>query len=498
MQPIPRGFEQIIEGSPISFFGLDLNRRYTWIHNSSFGLTKADVIGRSPFEVFEDPVEAAQIDLLALQVLETGLPTRSELSATRQGVSRHFDISFNLICDPQGVPVGVSGTVFEITERRRAEAALREADRRKDEFIAMLAHELRGPLAPTRNLVALLLRDSELLAGRDRLKVVERQIDHMARLVDDLLDVSRIETDTIPLRRRTFDLFKLLRNVINASSLITQEVGISISLELPDTEALLHADPTRIGQVVTNLMNNARKFTPADGLITVTAEVNGPVVRFCVRDTGVGIAPEHLERVFDRFRQFGLQQNPAFEGLGLGLYLARRLVRMHEGSIEAHSAGLGQGSAFTVSLPLAVEPQLVAQTKAQSELFGHRLKVLVVDDNRDSADSLALLLKVQGHEVSTEYDGRMGLAACERLRPDAVVMDILMPGMDGFELAQRIRDAHWGSGLLLVALSGLGPEHDPRGRQTSLIDVHMTKPVNPDQLFRLLDERGCLLAGQRR
>jgi hypothetical protein len=212
----------------------------------------------------------------------------------------------------------------------------------------------------------------------------------------------------------------------------------------------------------------------------------------------VGIAPEHLERVFDRFRQFGLQQNPAFDGLGLGLYLAKRLIRMHEGSIEAHSAGLGQGSAFTVSLQLAVEPQHAAQAKAQSELFGHRLKVLVVDDNRDLAESLALLLKVQGHEVSTEYDGRMGLAACERLRPDAVVMDILMPGMDGFELAQRIRDAHWGSGLLLVALSGLGPEHDPRGRQTSLIDVHMTKPVNPDQLFRLLDERGCLLAGQRR
>jgi len=497
MQPTLRGFEQIIQDSPISLIELDLNHRYTWIHNSSFGLTQADVVGRSPFEIFDDPGEAAAFDAMVSRVVETGHPVRGELSVTLKGVSRHFNISLSILPNPSGVPVGVAGIVFENTERRRAEAALREADRRKDEFIAMLAHELRGPLAPTRNLVELLIGDSALLAGRERLEVVKRQIDHMARLIDDLLDVSRIEADTIPLRLRSFDLFKLLRNVIKSRQLISAENGISIRLELPEGEAPVHADPMRMVQVVTNLMNNALKFTPADGLITVSAAIDGPQVRFCIRDTGLGIAAEHLERVFERFRQFNVQAQPQFDGLGLGLYLARRLVQMHEGSIEAHSAGLGQGSAFTVSLPLAVEPQVVAQSKAQSELFGHRLKVLVVDDNQDSADSLALLLKTQGHEVSTAYDGSRGLSVCERLRPDAVILDILMPGMDGFELARRIRGMHWGSGLLLVALSGLGPEHDQRGRQTSLIDVHLTKPVNPDQLYRLLDERGCLLAGQR-
>jgi CheY-like chemotaxis protein len=169
---------------------------------------------------------------------------------------------------------------------------------------------------------------------------------------------------------------------------------------------------------------------------------------------------------------------------------------MHEGSIQAHSAGLGQGSAFTVSLPLATAPRRDVPGQAQAELFGHRLKVLVVDDNQDSADSLALLLKTQGHEVSTAYDGSRGLSVCERLRPDAVILDILMPGMDGFELARRIRDAHWGREMLLVALSGLGREHDPRGRHTPMIDAHLTKPAQPSQLFRLLDERGRLLAGQ--
>ncbi len=495
MQSIPRGFEQIIEGTPIALVELDLQRRYTWIHHSSFGLTPADVAGRNAFEVFEDPTEAARFDSMVAQVLETGRPVRGELPISLHSVSRYFDVSLNLLTDQAGAAVGVSGVVFEITERRRAEAALQEADRRKDEFIALLAHELRGPLAPTRNLVTLLMRDPELQAAQPRLAMVDRHIGHMARLIDDLLDVSRIENDTIPLRRRTFDLFKLLRNVVSASRLISQETGISITLDLPEGEALIHADPNRIGQVVTNLMSNARKFTPVDGHITVTAEAAAGMARFRVRDTGVGIPAEHLDRIFDRFRQFSVQDRPEFDGLGLGLYLSRRLVQMHEGSIEAHSDGLGRGSRFSVSLPLASEPDRSPAKSNQSDIVGHRLKVLVVDDSRDSADSLSLLLQAQGHEVNTAYDGLKGLAACERLQPHAVVMDIRMPRMDGFELAHRIRSEHWGRAMLLVALSGLGPSHDARSRQTDLIDVHMTKPADLDQLYRLLDERGQRLAG---
>jgi PAS domain S-box-containing protein len=489
-QELCERLEQAVSGSPIVIFNTDLQLRTIWTHNLGLGLTPADVIGRAPNEVFAHPEEAAHYETLLRTVLETEAPLRAEITATLATSTRHYDLSLQPLTDAEGRLCGVTGLGIDITKRRRAEAALQEADRRKDEFIALLAHELRGPLAPIRNALALLLTGQQPSQAGEQLKLVDRQVSHMVRLVDDLLDLSRITADRIRLQPQAFNLLTLLDNLVFSARLMASPESIDVRFERGDSKVRVHADPARLGQVFANLLNNARKFTPPGGRITVRVERNDNWVSVSIIDTGIGIAPEHLQRVFERFEQLkGVREDPE-RGLGLGLYLARRLVQMHDGRIEVHSDGLNKGSEFRVTLPCLDAGQVKEEHQKQSDFFGHPLRVLVVDDHRDTALSLSMLLESWGHQTSCAHDGISGLEAAQASRPDVVILDIGMPRMNGFEMARRIREQPWGRSLRLMALSGFGQEQDlEQGRQAG-IDAHLTKPADPARLRSLLTEWG--------
>jgi signal transduction histidine kinase len=369
-----------------------------------------------------------------------------------------------------------------------SEAALLEAGRRKDEFLAVLSHELRNPLAPILNAVEILRHrpqnEEELRWSYD---VIDRQVGHLTRLVDDLLDVSRITRGKLEIRRRPVDLNQILVNVADGiqGALAPKQLDLRVSLPLEPMPALV--DPMRMAQVVLNLLDNAVKFTPEGGTIWLSATTSDDDITISVRDSGVGIRPEDLPRLFEMFHQVNGGALPSQNGLGIGLALVRWIVGLHGGTVEAQSDGPGQGSEFVVRLPAAqraVEipappPPAVART-------GTPRRVLIVDDNRDSADSLALLLRRQGNEVQTAYDGIAALGAVESFHPEVVLLDIGMPRLDGYDAARRIRELTNGGNLTLIALTGWGQAKDRDRSYQAGFDAHLTKPVEPAMLEDLL------------
>jgi signal transduction histidine kinase/ActR/RegA family two-component response regulator len=410
-------------------------------------------------------------------------------------------------------------SIEDITERRQIEEAL-EADRHKNEFLAMLAHELRNPLAPIRNSLALLRRfadaqrEDEGLENeasqrprrraldrgpsiRSAVDVMERQVGQMVRLVDDLLDVSRISRGRMELRREVIDLAAVVQHAVEGTRPLVESRSQQLAVTLPSEPVYLDADPIRVAQVVGNLLNNASKFTGEGGRIELTVspdsshEVSGAArgVVIRVRDTGVGIAPDQLSRIFDMFVQVDSSLGHSAAGLGIGLTLVRTLVEMHGGSVEVHSGGLGQGSEFVVHLPtVGAGREPPPGPTATEPIAADRLRVLVVDDNRDSADSLAMLLRLRGHDTHTAYDGLAAVESAARLHPDVVVLDIGLPGLDGYEAARRIRRERPGRDLLLVALTGWGQDEDRRRSEEAGFDTHLTKPLDHVALLRLLAE----------
>jgi PAS domain S-box-containing protein len=390
----------------------------------------------------------------------------------------------------QGSILGAVLVFRDITERRQAEQALKDADRRKDEFLAVLAHELRNPLAPIRNAVQIMkvrgLADAELRGARD---VVERQVQQMARLVDDLLDVSRIGRGKITLRTEVVDLGAIVNRAVETVRPLINEQKHELLVTLAPEPVLLEADPTRLEQILANLLNNAAKYTDRGGHINLTVRRQANDVEVQVRDTGIGISADMLPRIFDMFVQADQRSNRAKGGLGIGLTLVRRLVEMHGGSIMAHSAGSGQGSEFVVRLPLASIPQRGINAEAprcSCSSASVRRRVLVVDDNKDAAETLAAVLRLRGHEVQVAFDGVTALAAAQASRPDFILLDLGMPGMDGYEVAQHLREQPARRQTVLVALTGWGQEEDRRRSQEAGFDFHMVKPVEPDMVDALL------------
>jgi signal transduction histidine kinase/CheY-like chemotaxis protein len=377
----------------------------------------------------------------------------------------------------------------DLIERLRFERALQEADRRKDEFLATLAHELRNPLAPIRNAVQILqakaTSDADVIWSRD---VIERQVGQMARLLDDLLDVSRISRNRFELHRARVTLAAVLDDAVETSRPLIEAGGHELVVALEELPVYLDADPVRLAQVFANLLNNAAKYTPDPGCIRLAARRDGPHVIVSVSDTGIGIAPEMLTQVFEMFSQVESAQTRSRGGLGIGLSLARRVVEMHGGRIEARSEGPGKGSEFAVWLPVVAEEIVAAaaDTSAPAARGAARLRFLVVDDARDNADTLAKLLRVMGHEAHVAYGGAEAVAATESLRPDGIVLDIGMPGMDGFEACRRIRASSWGRRARIVALTGWGQEHDRRGSAEAGFDAHLVKPIDPALLLEAL------------
>jgi PAS domain S-box-containing protein len=378
------------------------------------------------------------------------------------------------------------GVSVDVHDARQAQEALREADRRKDEFLATLAHELRNPLAPIRNALYLLkgrpVEDPTIAGARD---MMERQVTHMVRLIDDLLDVSRITRGKLQLRREPVELSRVVEQALETAR---PHISQQLTLTLPGEPIRLDADPVRLSQVLSNLLNNAAKFTPKSGRITVSARLEGSLVVIRVRDTGVGIAPDQLPRLFQMFSQVGSPLERAKGGLGIGLALARSLVELHDGTIEARSEGAGQGSEFIVRLPVFMlpEPSAAAPAAGASGYTGVARRILVVDDVEDSATSLAELLRLDGNVVQTAADGLEAVREAESFKPDLVFLDLGLPGLDGFEACRLIRKQPWGKGIVIVAMTGWGQDDDRRRTLDAGFDAHLVKPVHYEAVRALL------------
>jgi signal transduction histidine kinase/ActR/RegA family two-component response regulator len=370
-----------------------------------------------------------------------------------------------------------------LDERERAAEALRAADQRKDEFLATLGHELRNPLAPLLTGLHLL----RLSGGQDptigrMTDVMERQITHLVRLVDDLLEVSRITRGVIDVQREPVELGALLRSAVETTRQMFESARHRLSVELPDAPIMISGDAVRLTQVFSNLLTNAAKYTDAGGRVSLVARRRHGQAVVSVRDNGIGISATHLKSVFEMFMQVDRSNRRAQGGLGIGLTLVRSLVQMHGGSVEAHSAGLGKGSEFVVTLPV-IDSGAANDTRAHTPLpeFAER-RILVVDDNRDAADTLAMLLETLGADVEVAYGGSMALDMLPRFAPDTVLLDIGMPEIDGYEVARRVRLEPRYERVVLVALTGWGQDQDYRLSQTAGFDHHLVKPPDIDEL----------------
>ena len=390
-------------------------------------------------------------------------------------------------------PRRMLGIVFDATERKHVQLALVDADKRKDEFLATLAHELRNPLAPISHSLQILRLSKDKQVHERAQSMIERQLAQMVHLVDDLLDVSRISQGKLELRREWIEIAAVLQNAVDTSQPLIESRNHELVVELPGRTVLVDADMTRLTQVVSNLLNNAAKYTPDGGRILLCAAFNGDSVEITVTDSGIGIPKAMLPRVFDMFTQINRRLERSQGGLGIGLALVKRLVEMHGGSVTARSEGENLGTTLVVRLPAIqglapVTPAKPAAVVSQEE--GSGLRVLVVDDNRDSADSLVIALTLNGHVTATAYDGEEALSKAEDFQPDAVLLDIGLPGISGYEAARRMRAQPWGREIVLLALSGWGQEEDQQRSHEAGFDQHLVKPVDPNVLTDLL-QRAC-------
>ena len=381
----------------------------------------------------------------------------------------------------------------EVAERRRAEEALVEADRRKDEFLATLAHELRNPLAPIRNALEIMrLADGDPAAFNRSRAVMERQVGQMVRLIDDLLDMSRISRGKIELRKERVELGRVVQHAVETSRPQIETSSHELTIDLPAEPVYVEADPARLAQVLSNLLTNSAKFTPRGGRIRLSVERQGSDAVIRVRDSGIGIAEEMLPRVFEIFSQVDRTMESAHGGLGIGLSIVRGIVELHGGSVEARSDGPGRGSEFAIRLSaiLPTSPVRLAAIEGVAPEGGPARRILIVDDNRDAARSLALLLALRGHETQVAHDGIEALHAAETFRPAILFLDIGMPRLNGYAAAERLRQTDWGRALTIVALTGWGQEGDKQRSSAAGIDFHLVKPVDPDEVDRLLARIG--------
>jgi PAS domain S-box-containing protein len=406
------------------------------------------------------------------------------------------------LTDQDGAHAGLATVSRDISNRRELENELRElatnlseADRRKDEFLATLAHELRNPLAPIRNgLQVLKLAESDRTVIEQTRTMMERQLSQMVRLVDDLLDVSRITRNKLDLRKSCVDLHEIIVEALETSRPLIEASGHELRIDLPTEPILLLADSTRLAQVFSNLLNNAAKYTERGGKIWLSVVCEHKEVAVCVRDTGIGIPASMLNRIFDMFTQVDRTLERTQGGLGIGLTLVRRLVELHGGTVNAHSPGEGLGSEFTVRLPLVGEQEVAPIAELRpSPIRPSLLKILIADDNVDAANTLAIMLRLMNHVVETVYDGRQAVDAYATMKPDVVILDIGMPEMNGYEAAKAIRQQSTTKPVTLVALTGWGQEEDRRRSQAAGFDHHLVKPADLAFLNRLLVEAATKL-----
>jgi PAS domain S-box-containing protein len=490
-----------------------------------FGYTAEEAVGRPVTMLI--PPERLEEETFILQRVR-----KSEVVEPFDTVRRHKDgrlvdvsITVSPVRDGRGQVVGAAKIARDITTRKRAEEGLREADRHKNEFLAMLAHELRNPLAPILVSIDIIRRATgvggsvgraepavtpESNVGGHRVDhavdVLQRQMGQMVRLVEDLLDAGRITTGKIDLRREVVELSSVVHHAVDAAEPLTERRDQDLTVTLPPVPIYVNADPTRLAQIVGNLLNNASKFTARAGHIWLTVEESEDVrtgqfedtslrhfrqIVIRVRDSGVGIAADRIEGIFDMFTQIDRTLERSVAGLGIGLALVKTLAEMHGGTVEATSPGIGHGSEFVVRLPIVAEAPTAPALPPMPQPVARTLRILVVDDNHDSADMLATLLKFSGHETHIAHDGLAAVEEADRLDPDVIVLDIGLPGVNGYEAARRIREQEHPDGRpLLVALTGWGQDEDRRRSEEAGFDAHLVKPVDVAALRKLLTELG--------
>ena len=475
-----------LKASPVIAFEQDRDLRYVWIQNPRFSRRAEQVVGKTEGDLFEREEDARAVASIKQRVLDTGAPAREEVCVLNEGVLRWYDLNV----EPRrsgGEIVGLLCVATDITEYKRAEAALVEANRRKRDFLAVLGHELRNPLAFIQHGVQFLKSRDNSAEAQQTLDVMARQAVHLARLADDLLDVSRINHGKIEFRGEPLDFGRALRDVVESMRPQVQEKGHRLDVGLPTEPLTVVGDETRISQIVANLVNNAIKYTDRGGLIRINLErQNGDAV-LTVSDSGIGMSPDILPRVFDLFMQADRNSET---GLGVGLALSKTLVELHGGAIEAHSPGPGQGSSFVVRLPLAASSPVADERPTTVAASGGGLKVLVIDDNHDVADSFVMLLRAFDLSVEAAYGGEEGLEVARTFAPDIAFIDIRMPGIDGYETARRIRALAPDYKPMLVALSGLGSEQgqDPAAAE---FDLHLLKPPGASAIADVIARRAA-------
>lgn len=453
-----------------------------------FGYTAEEMIGLPITRIIPPDRQAEEPALLARLRHGERIEHFETVRVRKDG--RNIDVSLTVspIRNSQGKVIGASKVARDITARKQTEADLREADRRKDEFLATLAHELRNPLAPIRNSLHILRMTA--CSDPQALRVcemMERQVNHMVRLVDDLMELSRITRGLIELRKEHTDLASIIRMAVETSKPLITSAEHELTISLPEDPIPLLVDGVRLAQVFANLLNNAAKYTEPNGRIWLSGRLENSEVVVSVRDNGIGISPKQLPVVFEMFMQADRTNTRTQGGLGIGLTLVRKLVEMHGGTVTAQSEGEGAGSEFVVRLPVAVaNPQDVPRQAPVERGATPTRRVLVVDDNEDAASSLAMLLKLLGIEVRIANDGLTALALVEKHHPDVVLLDIGMPEMDGMEVARRIRQRPEFDDILLVALTGWGQEDDRRQTKNAGFDNHLVKPADIATLQSLL------------
>lgn len=493
-------WRQLLSLMPMAVYTCDADGRITFFNHQA-----AQLWGRSPQIGDEDERFCGSFRLwrmdgsllshhetpMAKAIREGDLSRNLRVNIERPDRTRiTASVNIDPLHDDQGRRIGAINVFEDVSERVQVEEALKDANRRKDEFLAMLAHELRNPLAPIRTGMQVIQ-----LCGDDRetalttIAMMDRQVSQLVRLIDDLLDISRITRGRIQLRKEECNLGTVLSDAIESSRPLIEEASLEITVSTPRQSVELFADPTRLAQIVSNLLTNAAKYTERGGHIWLTAERNGQQLVVSVRDTGIGIQSENLSRIFEMFTQID-KTHRSHGGLGIGLSLVKALVEMHEGTIEAHSDGLGKGSEFIVRLPIVIDQtqERIPESSDDASRKGGGHRILVIDDNQAAAKTVSMILKYFGNEVRIASDGLEGVAAAEEFQPELILLDLGMPKLNGYDVARHIRQQSWGQEMVLAALTGWGQDEDRQRSKEAGFDHHFVKPVEAEALRRLIDE----------
>jgi PAS domain S-box-containing protein len=480
--------EMVTDRMSVGVAQCNQNLEFVWVNPAyarQVGLTPEQLQGRRIEDVVSPDTFKRAIPYIE-RVLAGESVQYERAEAPSGSPTRWISAAYTPIWNGQATPIGWVAVVSDLTERRALEEQLREANQQKDRFLATLAHELRNPLAPIRYATRLLRPEVPAQMAADAGRMIDRQLAHMARLLDDLLDVSRVTHGMLEVRRDAVDIRTILRQTVEAARPMASSVEHRLNLELPEHPLPVQGDETRLIQVVGNLINNSIKYTNPGGQIWVSATQSSTQIMISVRDTGRGISAELLPSVFDLFTQ-GEPGERAQTGLGIGLALAKQIVELHGGTIEARSEGAGRGSEFRVVLPRGEEVTAIADSTTASSnvaaLGADKVRILIVDDNVDAANSLSYLLRSVGYKPHIAYDGRSAIEMAEILQPSVVLLDLGLPHMSGREVARHLRALPWGRSILLIAVTGWGGADDLQRSREAGFDEHLTKPVDPDLLI---------------